>query len=111
MPLWGGEEHDLQPASGLVDGFTAEAVIADKGYDSDEFVELVKELGACAVIAPRKNRKQERETDWDLYRERHLIECFINKLKQYRRVFSRFDKLSRNHLSFIHFVSSFIWLK
>lgn len=109
--LTGGEEHDTQQASALVDGFTPEAVIADKGYDSDAVVEIIKELGAQAVIPSRTNRKQVRATDWHLYRERHLIECFINKLKHYRRIFSRFDKLSRNYLSFIHLVSSLIWLK
>jgi transposase len=109
--LTSGEEHDMQQASALIDGFTPEAVIADKGYDADAFVEIIKELGAQPVIPSRVNRKSARETDWHLYRERHLIECFIGKLKHYRRIFSRFDKLSRNYLSFIHLVSSLIWLR
>jgi len=46
-----------------------------------------------------------------LYRERHLIECFISKIKQYRRVFSRFEKLSKNYLGFLSFVSALVWLR
>jgi len=63
------------------------------------------------VIPPRAKRKAPRAYDEHLYRERHLIECFINKLKQFRRVFSRFDKLSKNYLSFVHFASALIWLR
>ncbi len=74
-------------------------------------MESIEESGAQAIIPPRRNRKVHRETDWHLYRERHLVECFIGKIKHYRRVFSRFDKLSKNYLSFIHLVSSLLWLR
>jgi transposase len=57
------------------------------------------------------NRRRKRETDWYLYRERHLVECFINKLKHFRRVFSRFDKLAKNYLSFVQFAGTLIWLR
>jgi transposase len=53
----------------------------------------------------------QREIDTPLYKERHLIENQIGKLKQFRRVFSRFDKLAKNHLSFIYFASSIVWLR
>ena len=109
--LTGGERHDKTEAEALIKGFQTEAVIADKGYDSDDFLEAVKEQGAEAVIPLRANRKEQREVDWHLYRERHLVECFINKIKHYRRVFSRFEKLSKNYLSFVHFVSSLVWLR
>jgi transposase len=61
--LTGGEEHDMEQSSALVDGFRPDAVIADKGYDSDAFVETIKELGAQSVIPSRANRKQPRDTD------------------------------------------------
>lgn len=109
--LTGGERHDSTQAATLIADFETQAVIADKGYDADEFLELIKEQGAEAVIPPRANRTEQREIDRHLYRERHLVECFINKLKHYRRVFSRFEKLAKNYLSFIHFVSSLIWLR
>lgn len=86
-------------------------LIADTSYDSTEFIESVTERNAEAVIPPRKNRRERREYDEHLYRERHLVECFINKIKHYRRVFTRFDKLSKNYLSFLSFVGALIWLR
>ncbi len=65
--------------------------------------------GATAVIS--SNRKVQRDYDKPLYRERHLVECYINKLKHFRRVFSRFDKLARNYLSFVYLASAMIWLR
>jgi transposase len=63
------------------------------------------------MIPPKKNRKEQREYDRHLYRERHVIECFIGKIKQHRRVFSRFEKLSKNYLGFLSFVSALVWLR
>ena len=74
-------------------------------------MESVTASGRKVVIPPRHNKKRQRDYDRHLYRERHLVECFINKIKHYRRFFSRFEKLSKNYLSFIHFASSLIWLK
>jgi transposase len=61
------------------------------------------------VIPPRANRTQQRDHDQHLYKERHLVECFINKLKWYRRIFTRFDKLARRYLAFVHFAAALIW--
>jgi transposase len=109
--LTAGQRHDSPQAARLIEGFEPQAVLADKGYDSDELIALVTAKGIVAVIPPKKNRLVQREYDRHLYRERHLIECFINKIKQYRRVFSRFEKLSKNYLGFISFVSALIWLR
>jgi transposase len=89
----------------------AEAMLGDKGYDSDAFIQAIKEKGMKAVIPPRSNRLVQRDCDWFVYKERHLIECFFGKIKHYRRVFSRFDKLARNYMGFIRFVSTLIWLR
>ena len=109
--LTGGERNDITQAEALIEKLAAKALIADKGYDSSAFVLLVAELGTDVVIPSKSNRKEQREIDEHLYKERHLIECFINKLKQFRRVFSRFDKLAKNYLSFIYFASTIIWLR
>ena len=69
------------------------------------------EQGAIPVIPPRSGRKQPGEYDEWLYRERHLVECFMNKIKHYRRLFSRFDKLDRRFLGFLTFVGALIWLR
>jgi transposase len=109
--LTAGQRHDSPQAGALIEGFEAQVLIADKGYDSAPLVEAVTAKGILAVIPPKKNRLVQSEYDRHLYRERHLIECFINKLKHYRRVFSRFDKLSKNYLGFLSFVSALIWLR
>lgn len=109
--LTAGQRHDSPQASALLDGFAPQGLIADKGYDSDPLIEPVTAKGILAVIPPRKNRLVPRDYDQHLYRERHLIEWFINKIKHYRRVFSRFDKLSQNYLGCLSFVSALVWLR
>lgn len=109
--LTGGERNDITQAESLVRGFSAEYVIADKGYDAEAFVLHLKGRDAEAVIPSRATNKVQREVDTHLYKERHLIENQIGKLKHFRRVFSRFDKLAKNYLSFIYFTSSVVWLR
>lgn len=109
--LTAGQRHDSPQAPALIEGFEPRVLIADKGYDSGPLLEAVTAKGILAVIPPKKNRLVQRDYDRHLYRERHLIECFIGKIKQYRRVFSRFEKLSKNYLGFLSFVSSLIWLR
>ena len=111
--LTGGQAHDASQAEALL-GLTpegAEAFIGDKGYDSDALVQAIEARGMEAVIPPRSNRKEGREVDWFVYKERHLIECFFNKIKHYRRIFSRFEKLARNYMGMLRFVSTLIWLR
>ena len=109
--LTGGERNDITQAESLVNGLVADYVIADKGYDAEAFVLKLKERNSEAVIPSRVNHKVQRKLDEYLYKERHLIENQIGKLKHFRRVFSRFDKLAKNYLSFIHFASTIIWLR
>ena len=72
---------------------------------------VVRARGAVPVIPPRSNRRTPREYDAHLCRERHLVECFFSKVKQFRHVFSRFDKLALTFLGFVHFVNTLIWLR
>ena len=60
---------------------------------------------------PRSTRKEQRAYDRHLYRERHLVECFIGKIKHYRRIFSRFEKLASRYLGFLSFVGVLVWLR
>jgi transposase len=109
--LTAGQAHDKPQAKTLLTGYRADYVIADKGYDADELLEFIAEMGAIAVIPARKNRTQPRDYDRHLYKARHLVECCINKLKWFRRIFSRFDKLDRSYLSFLSFAAALIWLR
>jgi len=109
--LTGGQNHDITQAAELVEGYESEYVIADTAYDALAFLEMIENQGAVAVIPPRKNRRDIREYDKHLYKERHLVECFIGKIKHYRRIFSRFEKLAVRYLGFLSFVGALIWLR
>jgi transposase len=109
--LTAGQRNDITQAQALVEGFDSDYVIADKGYDADHFRQLITDMGAIPVIPPRSNRKDLYDYDTHLYKERHLVECFINKIKHFRRVFSRFDKLASRYLGFLSLVASLIWLR
>ena len=108
--LTGGQEADITQGEALIEGHDAEAVIADKGYDGDEFVAAIEATGAVAVIPPKKNRIFKREYDEILYKERNLAERFINRIKQYRRVATRYEKTARNFLAFVHVAAIMILL-
>lgn len=82
--LTAGQCHDSPRASALIEGYEPQVLIADKGYDSGSLIASVTARGIEAVIPPKKNRLAQREYDRHLYRERHLIECFIGKIKHYR---------------------------
>jgi len=109
--LTGGERNDITQAKQLIENFSANAVLADKGYDANDFISTIKAQNSMVVIPSKANRKVQRTIDKHLYKERHLIENQIGKLKHFRRVFSRFDKLAKNYLSFIYFASTIIWLR
>jgi transposase len=81
------------------------AVIADKGYDADDLVQEIHRRGAQAVIPPRSNRKQPRKYSKRRYKTRNLVERFVNRIKHYRRVATRYEKTARNFLAFVHLAS------
>lgn len=109
--LTAGQRHDSTQAQALLEGFEFERLIADRGYAAQDFIEYLLARGIQAVIPPHQRAKILREYDIWLYRERHLVECFMNKIKHFRRIFSRFEKLDRSYLGFLHFVSALIWLR
>ncbi len=109
--LTGGQAADVNQAPTLLAGRESDYVMGDKSYDADSLIELIETQGAIAVIPPRANRKELRWYDPALYKERHAVECLVNKIKQYRHIFSRFDKLAHRYLGFLYFVSALIWLR
>jgi transposase len=111
LELTAGQRHDIIKAYDLIVDLDFDFVLADRSYGAQAFLEAIAASGAEAVIPPKKNAKEPREYDEWRYRERHLIECFIGKIKHFRRVFSRFDKLARRYLGFVQFVSVLIWLR
>lgn len=106
-----GQKHDITQASSLIDGFQNSNVIADKGYDAQSLIDQIEKQCCNPVIPSRSNRKNPRSYDTYLYKERHLIECFFNKIKHFRRVFSRFDKKASSYCGFLALASIVIWLR
>lgn len=106
-----GQASDLEGSDCFLDHFEAEALLADKGYDADERVinKLVSQ-GKEVVIPSKSNRKHPRDHDKELYKARHLIENFFAKLKQYRAIATRYDKLAKTFLGGIYLASFVIWL-
>ena len=96
-----GQTHDSTQATRLLEGIATGFVLADKAYDSNQIVDCVEELQAVAVIPPRATRKEKREYDKEQYKRRSLIERFFGRLKQFRRIATRYDKLSSRYAAFI----------
>jgi transposase len=109
--LTGGQACDLDGAEVLLPQLESDILLADKGYDADERVLIPwQQAGKTAVIPPKANRKVQREYDKELYKARHLIENFFEKLKQYRAIATRYDKTARNFLAAVYLVAAAIWL-
>jgi len=109
--LTAGQASDLEGADELLPQVEADALLGDKSFDADKRVrEVLRLRGIRCVIPFRKNRLNPCEYDKELYKERHLIENFFCKLKQYRGIATRYDKCSAHFLSGIYLASSLILL-
>ena len=86
-------------------------VVADRGYDGDAVLELIQQAGARAHIPSVRRRRTPRSVDREIYRQRNLVERFFNKLKHFRRIATRFDKLARNYLAAVLMASTRLWLR
>jgi putative transposase len=106
-----GQENDMARAHELIDGLVATATIGDKSYDADPLEAKIIEQGGQVVIPPRRHRKTPRAYDKELYKQRNRIERFFNKLKQFRRVATRYDKLLANFMGFVKLAAIAVWLR
>ncbi len=95
-----------------MDSVACKAILADKGYDCDAFIdELLKTNATMNIVIPsKKNRVKPRPMDKELYKDQNKVERFFNRLKHYRRIATRYDKTARNFLAFIFLASSLILL-
>ncbi|WP_416776315.1 IS5 family transposase [Xenorhabdus budapestensis] len=107
-----GQTHDIVHAESLLaQSPTSDFVIADKGYDSEAFREIVKRKGATPVIPDRNNsRKSDKKIDKGLYRYRHLVENAFARIKHFRAIATRYDKLARNYASMVALAFIIVWL-
>ena len=85
-------------------------LLGDKAYGTKEILAYISEHGATVVIPPKSNAKDPWPVDYCLYKERHLVECFFQKIKWFRRVATRYDKLDRSFLAFVYMATIMIWL-
>ena len=105
-----GQAHDLACAQPLIENVDPDALIGDKAYDADALIETLTQRAVTPVIPSKANRKNQRDCDFALYCERNLIERFFNKLKHFRAIATRYDKLARNFLAGIQLASAIILL-
>src|SRR5882757_8525671 len=112
LALTPGEAHDNRLCSVLLGALLPKTMLlADRGYDADWIRDLARRQGAWANIPPKRNRIDPICFSPYLYRARNLIERFFNKIKQCRRVATRYDKLAANYLAFVKLASIRIWLR
>ena len=111
ISLTGGQVNDITQAEALAAKVAPQALLADKGYDSDALIESLGVRAIQAVIPPKSNRKIKRGCDYALYAERNLIERFFNIIKHFRGIATRYEKTARNFLAGLHLVCALSWLK
>jgi transposase len=109
--LTAGHKGDAPQAEALIEGLSAKVVMADTAYDSDRLRKAIADKGAVAVIPNNPSRALKHPLDKHLYAQRHLVECCFSKLKQFRRVATRFEKTARNYLAVLHIAATIIWMR
>lgn len=110
-----GQAHDGRQFESLYESLTPDNVLEsaalDKGYDADRIRERLSYDGIQAVIPPISTRCKKLHYDKELYRQRNRIERFFNKLKHFRRVATRYDKLQKTFFATVHLVAAFLIAK
>ena len=109
--LTAGHRGDVPQAAALIDGLPANVVMADTAYDADAFRLVIADKGALAVIPSNPSRTKKHPLDRQLYAQRHLVECCFSKLKQFRRVATRFEKTAQNYLAVVTLAATILWLR
>ncbi len=111
ITLTAGQKGDAPQAAALIEGLAAEVVMADAAYDADHLRHTIAAKGALVVIPNNPSRAIKYPLDKHLYAQRHLIECCFSKLKQFRRVATRFEKTARNFLAIVTLAATILWLR
>ena len=109
--LTAGQSGDILAAPALIQGFGAQAVLADKAYDSNALRAIIADAGAEAVIPSNRTRKILIPHDQAIYKLRNRIERCFNKLKHFRRFATRYDRRALHFLSFIQLAATMIWMR
>jgi putative transposase len=106
-----GQAHESTKAEALIAGLPAQNLLGDKAFDSDRFRANLAQRNIAAVIPSNASRARAIPYDAHLYKERHLVECFINKIKHFRRIATRYDKTIASYASFVAVGGCMIWMR
>ena len=109
--LTAGQKGDAPQAEALIKDLPAQVVMADTAYDSDQIRRVIKDKGAKAVVPNNPSRPTKHPLDKHLYAQRHLVECCFSKLKQFRRIATRYEKTARNYLAMVALAAAVLWLR
>lgn len=104
------QRADITQAESLLADYETDAVLADQGYDANELIDWLEQTHTEVAIPSKKNRLVERQIDENLYKDRNKVERYFNKLKQYRRVATRYEKTAVSFAGFIYLASALILL-
>ena len=104
-----GTTADCSQAHKLIVGLEAEYLLADRGYDSNDIVNQAESQGMIAVIPPRKNRKDQREYNKEIYKKRHLVENAFLHLKRWRGIATRYAKNTASFLAAVQIRCIALW--
>ena len=111
LKLTEGQAHDGRSADNMLEGLGQDCILlADRAYDSDRLRQSLGERGVFANVRPMRGRKRTLPFSPWLYRQRNLVERFFSKLKHFRRVATRYDKLAERFASFVALSAAVIWL-
>jgi transposase len=112
LSLSAGQAHDVPAALTLLDRLDARTIVlGDKAYDAGNIRDLIEDQGAVPNIPAKSNRKWRPCFSKTLYRERNQVERFFSKLKHFRRIATRYDKLADNFLAMVKLASTRLWLR
>ncbi len=111
--LSSGNLHDSTQAVDVLSNVDIEGsnILADKAYGTNEIREYITSKKSSYTIPPKSNVREPWNCDWWLYKERHLVECFFNKIKHFKRIATRYDKLADSFLAFVYIAAIFILSK
>jgi transposase len=101
----------MAPACDLIEGLPAQNVLADKAYDANRLFEMVIKQAGDPVVPPKRNRRRQHAYDKALYKERNRVERFFSRIKQCRRIATRYDKLAETFMGFVKLACIMLWLK
>ena len=111
LRLTGGQVHDITQAEALLTLIEPAALLGDKGYDADHFVDRLTARAIKVVIPPKSNRKAKRDCDFALYCERNLVERFFCIIKHFRAIATRYEKTASSFMGVLCLAAALDWIK